>query len=132
MSRVDFHDPATIAFLSDALQAAGLDGIEIEQPGRSIRIVVDVSSASEARVKSSAAASGSTSSQTVTAPLAGIFTQRPASQDVMAGEVLGFVGVGPVLVPVKATRNGILRRIIVEDGSVVGFGDPLFEIEIRS
>lgn len=40
MSAIDFSDPATIAFLTEALTAAGVDGLEISRPGGQLRIVV--------------------------------------------------------------------------------------------
>ena len=40
MSAIDFSDPATIAFLTDALTTAGVHGLEISRPDGQLRIVV--------------------------------------------------------------------------------------------
>ena len=139
MSAVDFSDPATIAFLATALQAAGVDGIEIDQPGRKLRIVAERDAAGAARlVQTLQTTSGAAQSDKVTAPMAGVFGSRhPASAappsepalEVAAGDTLGFIRIGSILLPVKAIKPGVLTRRVAEDGSIVGYGDPLFEFE---
>jgi biotin carboxyl carrier protein len=144
VSKVDFSDPATIASLSAALQAAGVDGIEIEQPSRKVRIVVEpgapgaVPPVRASQYGCPATRTDAATATTAKAPMAGFFGRgHPASvakpselpRDVAAGETLGFVRVGPVLLPVKASEAGVLTRCVAEDGSRVGYGDPLFEIE---
>jgi biotin carboxyl carrier protein len=141
MSMVDFSDPATIALLAAALQTAGVDGIEIDQPARKVRIVVERGAPGAApRVQVSQPNSPVAQSGALTAPMAGVFGSRhPGSvastsgfpRVVAVGETLGFVRVGPVLLPVRTSEAGVLTRSVVADGSVVGYGDPLFEIEPR-
>lgn len=141
MSAVDFSDPATIAFLAAALQAAGVDGIEIEQPARKVRIVVERDASGAAPlVQTLQTSPGAPRLEVVTAPMAGIFDAThpqslvPSSEpprEVGAGETLGFIRVGSVLLPVKASRPGMLTGRVAKDGAVVGYGDPLFEIELR-
>ena len=141
MTVVDFSDPATIAFLAGALQTAGVDGIEIIQPDRTLRIVT-VRDAPGANPLVQVMQSTPTAAQPdkVSAPMAGVFSSHhPAScvspsepvLKVVAGETLGFIGIGPILLPVKAARSGLLMRRVAEDGSLVGYGDPLFEFEPR-
>lgn len=140
MSAIDFSDPATIAFLTDALTAAGVAGLEISRPDGQIRIVI--SGEGGARIGSSEAtprASGS-APEVVKAPLAGHFcAKHPAAvtpqtlpRSVSAADILGFVRVGHVLLPLRAGRSGVLTRLLAEPGVLVGFGDPLFEIELPS
>ncbi len=141
MSAVDFSDPATIAFLAAALQAAGVDGIEIEQSTRKVRIVVERDAPGAAPlVQTLQTSPGATQLEVVTAPMAGIFganhpeSPAPSSKPprkVAAGETLGFIRIGSVLLPVKATQPGMLTGRVAKDGTVVGYGDPLFEIELR-
>lgn len=141
MSAVDFSDPATIAFLAAALQAAGVDGIEIEQPARKVRIVVERDASGAAPlVQTLQTSPGAPRLEVVTAPMAGIFDAThpqslvPSSEpprEVGAGETLGLIRVGSVLLPVKASRPGMLTGRVAKDGAVVGYGDPLFEIELR-
>ncbi|PSH63410.1 acetyl-CoA carboxylase [Phyllobacterium brassicacearum] len=141
MSVVDFSDPATIAFLAAALQAAGVDGIEIIQPGRTLRIVTGRDApGADPLVQILQSTSCAAKPDKVSAPMAGVFSSHhpassaPPSQPplkVAAGETLGFIGIGSILLPVKAVKPGVMTRRVAEDGSVVGYGDPLFEFEPR-
>ena len=144
MSAIDFSDPATIAFLTEALTAAGVNGLEISQPDGQLRIVVAGKggariSSTEATPRAPGLAPGSASA-VVKAPMAGRFcVEHPASatpqklpRSVSDADIVGFVGVGHILLPLRAGRSGILTRLIAEPGALVGFGDPLFEIELQS
>ncbi|ANM19498.1 hypothetical protein AMK06_PA00251 (plasmid) [Rhizobium sp. N541] len=140
MSAIDFSDPATIAFLTDALTAAGVAALEISRPEGQIRIVI---SGGGARIGSSEAtprASGS-ALVVVKAPLAGYFcAEHPAAaltpqnlpRSISDADVLGFVRVAHVLLPLRAGDSGVLTRLLAEPGALVSFGDPLFEIELPS
>lgn len=48
---------------------------------------------------------------------------------VRPGTVVGFVQVGPCLRPVVAAVAGVLGAPLVEDGTLVGFGAPLFGLQ---
>ena len=139
MSEVDFGDPAVIAALATALEAAGVDGIEIDQDARKVRIVVERGVfRTVVGIEAPQLSPTTIRSSTVTAPIAGIFAGRhPASigapfelpREALFGDTLGFIRVGPVLLPVKAPETGILTRAFAGDDSLVGYGDPLFEIK---
>ncbi|NNU35229.1 acetyl-CoA carboxylase [Rhizobium sophorae] len=144
MSAIDFSDPATIALLTEALTAAGVDGLEISRPGGQLRIVVAGKdgaqiSSTEATPPAPGLAPGSASA-VVKAPMAGRFcVGHPASaapqnlpRSVSEADIVGFVGVGHILLPLRAGRSGILTRLLAEPGALVGFGDPLFEIGLPS
>jgi biotin carboxyl carrier protein len=133
MSDINFTDPTVIAALSAALTTAGVDGIEIERGHQKLRIVVERTGA--ASVLDDAAKASETN--IAEAQLAGVFTHsRTVSsslpRDVATGEILGFIGIGPVLLPVKASKAGVLTRVLAENGTLVGYGAPLFEIERHS
>jgi biotin carboxyl carrier protein len=142
MTAIDLSDPATIALLTDALTAAGVSGLEISRPGGQLRIVVAMGQ--EARVDVSATsrtAPAATSRVVVRAPMAGHFYPGRQSgsaaadnlpRPVSSTDILGFVRIGPVLLPLAAGRAGILTKQLVEPDVLVGFGDPLFEIEPQS
>ncbi|ARM14714.1 MULTISPECIES: acetyl-CoA carboxylase biotin carboxyl carrier protein [Rhizobium] len=140
MSVIDFSDPATIAFLTDALTAAGVAGLEISRPDEQIRIVI--SGEGGARISVPAATPRASNSDVVVkAPLAGHFcAEHPAAavtpqtlpRLISDADVLGFIRVGQVLLPLRAGRSGVLTRLLAEPGALVGFGDPLFEIELPS
>ncbi|MBY5356038.1 acetyl-CoA carboxylase [Rhizobium leguminosarum] len=141
MSAIDFSDPATIAFLTEALTAAGVNGLEISQPGGQLRLIV--AGESGARIGSTEAtppAPGSAAA-VVKAPMAGRFcVEHPAAsaapqdlpRSVSDADIVGFVGVGHILLPLCAGRSGVLTRLLAEPGALVGFGDPLFEIGLPS
>ena len=129
MSDFNLSDPAIIAAISEALSQAGVDGIEIERGQEKLRIVVEHNGAASVIVDAAKTAQ----TNTAKAPLAGMF--QPASgaspREVAAGEILGFIRVGPVLLPVKAPQAGVLTRALAEKDVLVGYGDPLFEIELH-
>nr|WP_064246195.1 hypothetical protein [Rhizobium leguminosarum]OAP96088.1 acetyl-CoA carboxylase [Rhizobium leguminosarum] len=140
MSAIDFSDPATIALLTEALTAAGVDGLEISRPGGQLRIIV--AGKDGARISSTEAmpcAPGFTPA-VVKAPMAGRFcVEHPTSatpqnlpRSVSDADIVGFVGVGHILLPLRPGRSGVLTRLLAEPGALVGFGDPLFEIELPS
>lgn len=62
------------------------------------------------------------------APFAGRF--RPAGlalpARVRAGDIVGFLAVGPLLRPVTAPADGRLSAPLVAPGSLVAYGDALF------
>ncbi|MBY5556232.1 acetyl-CoA carboxylase [Rhizobium leguminosarum] len=145
MSAIDFSDQATIAFLTEALTAAGVNGLEISQPDGQLRIVVAEKggaqiSSTEATPPAPGFAPGSAST-VVKAPMAGRFcVEHPAAsavpqnlpRSVSDADIVGFVGVGHILLPLRPGRSVILTRLLAEPGALVGFGDPLFEIELPS
>ena len=51
-----------------------------------------------------------------------------AGAGVEAGQALGLLQVGSLLVAVPAPRSGTIRAILAEDGALTGFGDPLFQL----
>lgn len=76
--------------------------------------------------------------QTITSPSIGVFTPShplaaepyaAAGSVVRAGEIVGLLSIGPVLLPVEAPCTATVRRVLLQEGALVGFGDPLFEIE---
>ncbi|ARO32986.1 hypothetical protein NXC14_PB00162 (plasmid) [Rhizobium sp. NXC14] len=141
MSSIDFGDPATIALLTQALTDAGVDGLEISRPGAQLRIVI--LGEGEARISPTEAAQRAPGSvQTVVkAPMAGRFcVEHPAASAALQNlprslsdtDILGFIGVGDVLLPLRAGRPGVMTRQLAAPGALVGYGDPLFEIEFPS
>ncbi|MCI9868687.1 acetyl-CoA carboxylase [Rhizobium skierniewicense] len=134
MSTLDLSDPVTIAALTDALTTAGVDGLEITGRDGHLRIVIATNkSVNLDRVP----VQNGHSAVLVKAPMAGIFCPSSTSSDepmpiprkVSAMDVIGFLRIGPVLLPVAAGRLGLLRKQLAETDALVGFGDSLFEIE---
>lgn len=56
-----------------------------------------------------------------TAPPAPAWPRR-----VTSGEVIGWLKIGPLLVPVRATETAVIGRPHLDDGALAGFGDRLF------
>lgn len=140
MSGVDFGDPAVLAALTAALEAAGVDGIEIERPAGNIRIVIEHGAPRTAlRHVPDHNRPASPQTGTVNAPIAGLFTgSHPSAtafatvpREVSVGDMLGFVRIGPILLPVRASMAGMLTQVHAADGALVGYGDPLYQIEPR-
>lgn len=137
MSTLDLSDPATIEALTGALTAAGVDGLEITGPVGHLRIVIarDQTARTDRGLMQNAS-----SPVVVKAPMAGLFCPShpsasepaPISRPVSATDIVGFLRIGPVLLPVCAGRNGVLTKQLAEADALVGFGDPLFEIEPAS
>jgi acetyl-CoA carboxylase biotin carboxyl carrier protein len=50
-------------------------------------------------------------------------------QQVSAGQTVALLKIGAVLLPVPAPRAGVVARIVAASHGVVGFGDPLVELE---
>ena len=142
MSAIDFSDPATIASLTEALTAAGVSGLEISWPSGQLRIVI--ATGNEPGIDVSVTPRPAPTAQplvVVRAPMAGHFCpgspSRSAAADrmprsVLATDLLGFLRVGPVLLPLCSGRAGILTKQFAEPDALVGFSDPLFEIEPQS
>lgn len=47
---------------------------------------------------------------------------------VEAGQILALLRVGAALFPVRATASGVLAAVLREEGALIGYGDPLFDI----
>lgn len=77
------------------------------------------------------------SSEVVAASIVGLFLHRhplhetalaPEGTPVRAGQALGLLRIGPLLVPVNAPRDGIAGAMLVAHETVVGFGTRLVEL----
>lgn len=141
MSAIDFSDPITIAFLTDALTAAGVEGLEISRPDGQLRIVTSGEGGGRIGAHDAKPRAPGPAPVVVKAPMAGHFcAEHPAApavsgnlpRSVSAADILGFVRVGHVLLPLRAGRSGVLTRLLADPGALIGFGDPLFEIELPS
>ncbi|MBB2169370.1 hypothetical protein HLH36_13575 [Gluconacetobacter aggeris] len=47
---------------------------------------------------------------------------------VACGTILGFVEIGPALLPIPSPAAGTLSAVLAEDGAPIGFHAPAFEI----
>ena len=135
MSKLDLSDPAIIERLTVALEAAGVDGIEITRPDQNLLIRLAGSANGSARqVRSGKKTDAAGTPVVVKAPMAGEFWPSDLSRTGAPGAsvadgTIGFLKVGPILLPVTAGPSKRLRRHLVEQGTIVGFGDPIAEVE---
>ena len=130
MTSFDVTEPATMEALCEALASAGVEGLEIISPDGHLRIIIETGSRP---LVSHAAPMSSADTIVVKAPIAGHFRptpdQRQEAQEVTAGGLLGFVAVGPVLVPLFSPRAGIVLRRLAAPDTLIGFATPLFELQ---
>lgn len=124
-----------IARLAQILKNSGVDTIEIEEPGLTLKLVVDT----RPRMASSATATAPAADHFVMAKadVAGHFRaahpwqEKPfvaPGQRIEAGATLGLVKIGLLYVPVVAPTAGIVDAVIAETGAMVGYGTPIVRI----
>lgn len=70
-----------------------------------------------------------------TAPMVGVFYAAPnpgeapfikVGQTVQAGDTLGIIEAMKIMNPIEATMSGTIDEILVKNGDVVQYGQPLF------
>lgn len=122
-----------VAQLSAWLKDADLALLELRGPSTNLRLVND--GASVRVVEGEESPPVDATSITVRAPSPGIFLDRHplheraialVAADVRAGESLGFLQVGPLLMAVPAPRAGTVTDVLAAHGAIVGYGTPLF------
>lgn len=139
----NLSDPALISTLAAWLESSGARELEITTPdGGALKIVLDaaahlVQGAGPAPVILPARPEG----RPVKTPMAGIFRDRhPAATEtgppladagsvLGAGAVIGFVEVGPVLLPVTTPDAGVVGEIRARSGELIGYGDAVLTME---
>jgi acetyl-CoA carboxylase biotin carboxyl carrier protein len=129
--------------LSAWMAEAGIDELELIGPSFRLRLGGDGRQAhdDQAGDRPGDAASGQVpSSDVVAASTVGLFLHRhplheaalaPEGTPVRAGQALGLLRIGPLLVPVIAPRDGIVGALLVAHETVVGFGTGLVELHPR-
>ncbi|RWO84668.1 biotin/lipoyl-containing protein [Mesorhizobium sp.] len=114
--------------------SAGIGEIEVSEAGFSLRLHMQSVVASTPPVEASKA---ETVFKGLRAPGVGVFrldhptTGRPIAepgQTVRKGETVGVLQVGPCLKAIVAPADGVLGAALIEDGVVVGYGTPLYEL----
>jgi hypothetical protein len=132
-----YTDVAAIEMLAQYLESSGVAAITIECGDDTLRIASGASTPVVYRPP--IAAPTDTQEREVSrvlacAPLPGTFLQhhpdRSAASDdgasgVEAGQIVGFVQVGPILVAVRAEQGGMPERCVIAEGQVVGYRDAI-------
>ncbi|WP_081159305.1 hypothetical protein [Ensifer aridi] len=134
-------DPATLEEIALWLENAGVASIEIETgDGRLVRIVAgeDTTSHGAGMDRLVLVPTEPASVRPAKAPIAGHFLPvHPAREaaeatigaSVLPEQIVGFVRVGPLIMPICAEEAGTLDACTVESGDLVGYGDSVFLIE---
>ena len=74
------------------------------------------------------------SGKTDNSPMVGVFYVAPSPNDapfikvgqqVQAGDTLGIIEAMKIMNPLEATQSGIIAEILVENGDIVQFGQPI-------
>ncbi|MCP3443106.1 acetyl-CoA carboxylase biotin carboxyl carrier protein subunit [Bradyrhizobium sp. CCGUVB14] len=124
-----------IAHLAQILERSGVATIEIEQPGQSLKLVVDTGPRmAESPMPATPAVDHSVIAK---ADVAGHFLtahpwrDRPfvaPGQRVEAGAIVGLVRIGLLYAPIVAPATGIVDAVIAEPGATVGYGTAIARI----
>ena len=70
-----------------------------------------------------------------TSPMVGVYYAAPSpgeapfvqvGQTVSAGDTLGIIEAMKIMNPIEATQSGVIEEILVKNGEVIEFGQPLF------
>jgi biotin carboxyl carrier protein len=127
-----------IECLAQILERSGVDAIEIEEPGQSLKLVMDTG-ARMAAAPTLAATAGPAADHSVIAKadVAGHFLaahpwrDKPfvaPGQRVEAGAIVGLIKIGLLYAPVIAPAAGTVDAVIAETGAMVGYGTPIARI----
>jgi acetyl-CoA carboxylase biotin carboxyl carrier protein len=123
--------PDDLSAIAASMAAAGVARLELDGPDVHLVLGRGAVPAPEA------AAEASPALVAVAAPGVGSFRRahplhdRPLVDDgatVAAGQPLALLQVGPLLVPVAAPAAGLIVAAAVADGTLVGYGDRLFDL----
>lgn len=124
--------------LSAWLAHSTVDELELTGPEGTIRLVRRARGVAVEPLAETAAAGSPAPAILALATVAGRFLDRhpldgeplvePGSP-VMAGDHVGYLRAGLLLAPVVAPAAGCVAAVLARHGEVVGFGDPLVDIE---
>ena len=133
-------DIRKIKKLIDLMIESDLQSIEVKEGDQSIALarrnpvvagVAQVATVAPTAPVVKAAARGAVE----TSPMVGVFYSAPSpgegpfvnvGQTVSAGETLGIIEAMKIMNPIEATQSGVVEEILVKNGDVIQFGQPLF------
>ncbi|MDQ8954322.1 biotin/lipoyl-containing protein [Acinetobacter rudis] len=134
-------DIRKIKKLIDLMIESDLQGIEVKEGDQSIAltrrnpVVAGVAAAMPAPVSDAPKTKATSRGAVEESPMVGVFYSAPSpgeapfvnvGQTVTAGETLGIVEAMKIMNPIEATHSGVIEEILVKNGDVVQFGQPLF------
>lgn len=138
----DLSDPALISTLTGWLESSGARELEIATPdGGVLKIALDAGARTAVMAEPTRAIPASRrEGRAVKAPIAGLFRDRhPAATEtgplasegraLDASAVVGFVEVGPMLLPVAVPDAGVVDEIHAHADELIGYGDTVVTME---
>ncbi|WP_038344257.1 acetyl-CoA carboxylase biotin carboxyl carrier protein [Acinetobacter sp. A47] len=135
-------DIRKIKKLIDLMIESDLQAIEVKEGDQSISLTrpTPVYAAAPVAAAPAAPAPAAPAAKTPrgaveTSPMVGVFYAAPSpgeapfvnvGQTVSAGETLGIIEAMKIMNPIEATKSGVIEEILVKNGEVIQFGQPLF------
>ncbi len=135
-------DIRKIKKLIDLMIESDLQAIEVKEGDQSIALTRRIAVAAAPLAHAPAAAPVSAEAPAKksrgaveNSPMVGVFYAASSpgeapfvkvGQTVSAGETLGIIEAMKIMNPIEATQSGVIEEILVENGEVVQFGQPLF------
>ena len=135
-------DIRKIKKLIDLMIESDLQAIEVKEGDQSISLTrpTPVYAAAPVAAAPTTAAPAAPAAKTprgavVTSPMVGVFYAAASpgeapfvnvGQTVSAGETLGIIEAMKIMNPIEATKSGVIEEILVKNGEVIQFGQPLF------
>jgi acetyl-CoA carboxylase biotin carboxyl carrier protein len=130
-------DIPDIERLAQILEHSGIASLEIEENGRSLRLVMDDVEPTAPRPSLAPIARPADAAVIAKADVAGIFVAahpwraKPfvePGQRIEAGTIVGLVKIGLLYAPVLSPAAGIVDAIIAETGATVDYGSPILRV----
>ncbi|WP_216851274.1 acetyl-CoA carboxylase biotin carboxyl carrier protein subunit [Acidisphaera sp. L21] len=127
-----------VRYLASLLAGTSIGLLELTTAEGSFRLLRDgLSSAISPMVAPMVAPKGTPGGDDVCAPTVGVFRHAhplqqaplaPPGQQVQAGDPLGLMQIGSLLLAVQAPRDGVVDSVLAADGAMVGFGTPVVRL----
>jgi acetyl-CoA carboxylase biotin carboxyl carrier protein len=135
-------DIRKIKKLIDLMIESDLQSIEVKEGDQSIAlarrnpiVAAGVSLPAAAPAPEAPVVKAASRGAVETSPMVGVFYAAPSpgeapfvnvGQTVSAGETLGIIEAMKIMNPIEATQSGVIEEILVKNGDVIQFGQPLF------
>ena len=136
-------DIRKIKKLIDLMIESDLHAIEVKEGDQSIALTrrspapiqMGVAAMPAPAAEASAAKAKAPRGVVETAPMVGVYYAAPSpgeapfvqvGQTISAGDTLGIIEAMKIMNPIEATQSGVIEEILVKNGEVIEFGQPLF------
>ncbi|NNP73814.1 MULTISPECIES: acetyl-CoA carboxylase biotin carboxyl carrier protein [Acinetobacter] len=135
-------DIRKIKKLIDLMIESDLQAIEVKEGDQSIAltrrnpvVAASVAAPIAAPVSEAPVVKAASRGAVETSPMVGVFYAAPnpgeapfvnVGQTISAGETLGIIEAMKIMNPIEATQSGVIEEILVKNGDVIQFGQPLF------